>query len=72
MKIHFFIQIHTTFLTHMYISIAGLIGVSKITMATRLSELYFYKCRVYEEGLSKYLDDFQRPKTIYFNYILIY
>ena len=47
----------------MYISIAGLIGVGKTTLATRLSE--FYKCRVYEEGLSKYLDDFYKDQKQY-------
>jgi deoxyadenosine/deoxycytidine kinase len=47
----------------MYISIAGLIGVGKTTLATRLSE--FYKCRVYEEGLSKYLNDFYKDQKQY-------
>jgi deoxyadenosine/deoxycytidine kinase len=40
----------------MYISLCGLIGVGKSTLAHRLGK--HFKCEVYEEGLSKYLDDF--------------
>jgi len=55
--------LNTYYTFTMYISIAGLIGVGKTTLATRLSE--FYKCQIYEEELSKYLDDFYKDQKKY-------
>lgn len=47
----------------MYISFAGVLGVGKTTLASRLSE--YFKCKLYEEGLSKYLDDFYKDMSKY-------